>query len=31
MFNQDVDLLKNLQREDDLEGTFKLFGPYENR
>ena len=31
MFDEDVDLLKNLEVEDDLEGTYKLFGPYKER
>ena len=31
MFDEDVDLFKNIQKEDDLEGTYKLFGPYEER
>ena len=31
MFDEDVDLFKNIQKEDDLEGTYKLFGPYDKR
>ena len=31
MHEQGVDLFKNVQPEDDLEGTYKLFGPYEEQ
>ena len=28
MFEEDGDLFDNIQEEDDLEGMYKLFGPY---
>ena len=31
MFEEDADLLDNIQEEDNLEGMYKLFGPYKER